>query len=130
MKTGRVVLILGDQLDRSSPALIRCDKDNDLLLMIESRQESERIWSHKARTTLFLSAMRHQALWLKNKGYRLEYIDIHHPHAVSFANALSETIKAHTPESILMVEAGEHGVQEIINKTCHQHGIALTILED
>jgi deoxyribodipyrimidine photolyase-related protein len=130
MKTGRVVLILGDQLDRSSPALTRCDKENDLLLMIESRQESERVWSHKARTTLFLSAMRHHAQWLKNQDYRLEYIDIHHPQAGSFVTALSETIRTYQPDELLMVEAGEHGVQEVINATCQKHHIDITVIED
>jgi len=130
MKTGRVVLILGDQLDRSSPALTRCDKENDLLLMIESRQESERVWSHKARTTLFLSAMRHHAQWLNNQDYQLEYIDIHHPQAGSFTSALSETIRTHCPDELLMVEAGEHGVQEVINVTCQQHHIDITVIED
>jgi deoxyribodipyrimidine photolyase-related protein len=130
MKTGRVVLILGDQLDRSSPALTRCDKENDLLLMIESRQESERVWSHKARTTLFLSAMRHHAQWLKNQDYQLEYIDIHHPQAGSFVTALSETIRTYQPDELLMVEAGEHGVQEVINATCQKHHIDITVIED
>ena len=63
-----LILILGDQLDRESAPLRQCDPQRDRCLMIEARNESERIWSHKARTTLFLSAMRHHAAWLEQRG--------------------------------------------------------------
>ena len=57
MSCRRLILILGDQLDRESAALRACDKGQDRVLMIESREESTRVWSHKARTTLFLAGL-------------------------------------------------------------------------
>jgi hypothetical protein len=54
-----LVLVLGDQLDPLSPALEDSDAGSDLVWMGELREESEHLWSHRARTALFFSAMRH-----------------------------------------------------------------------
>jgi deoxyribodipyrimidine photolyase-related protein len=55
----RWVLVLGDQLWLENPAIAAMDPATDAVLMIEAPGESEVVWSHKARTALFLSAMRH-----------------------------------------------------------------------
>ena len=60
-----LVLILGDQLSFSNPALAQFDPAQDRVLMIEAPGEATAVWSHKARITLFLSAMRHFAQELK-----------------------------------------------------------------
>ena len=62
-----LVLILGDQLDQHSCAFDGFDAAQDVVLMIEAREESTHVWSHKARTTLFLSAMRHFAESLRQR---------------------------------------------------------------
>ena len=53
-----LILILGDQLDESSAAFDGFDAAVDVVLMVEAVEESTHVWSHKARTVLFLSAMR------------------------------------------------------------------------
>ncbi|NCX89687.1 MAG: cryptochrome/photolyase family protein, partial [Betaproteobacteria bacterium] len=60
-----IALVLGDQLDLDSPVLQAC-KD---VLMVEAADESLRIQSHRARTVLFLSAMRHFADALRQRGF-------------------------------------------------------------
>jgi deoxyribodipyrimidine photolyase-related protein len=74
-----LILVLGDQLDHDVAWLKACDRQRDRILMIEAREESERVWSHKARTTLFLSAMRHYAAWLEQQGHRVDYVRIDRP---------------------------------------------------
>ena len=56
-----LILVLGDQLSFTSPALDEFDPAQDGLLMIEAPGEAKVVWSHKARITLFLAAMRHFA---------------------------------------------------------------------
>ena len=56
-----LVLVLGDQLNADSAAFDGFDPAQDAVLMVEAREESTHVWSHKARTALFLSAMRHFA---------------------------------------------------------------------
>ena len=106
----RLLLILGDQLDRQSPLLQAADKRQDVIVMLEARNESERIPSHKARTTLFLSAMRHHAAWLEAQGYRVDYTRIDRNEAASFTTALEAAIERHSAAELCMVAAGEHGV--------------------
>ena len=55
----RLFLILGDQLHPDPhPLLVDFDPARDRLLMIEAAEESTHVWSHKARSALFLAAMR------------------------------------------------------------------------
>ena len=86
--TRRIGLILGDQLDHGSTLLKEIDKASDRFMMLEVRQESTHPPSHKMRTALFLSAMRHHALWLIQRGWDVSYCTLDEPHAESFETAL------------------------------------------
>ena len=70
----KLVLILGDQLDENGAALRDFDFKVDEVMMIESIPEAQYVWSHKAKIALFLSAMRHFAVRLKELKYPLCYI--------------------------------------------------------
>jgi deoxyribodipyrimidine photolyase-related protein len=126
----KLVLVLGDQLDRESSALLGADPDRDRVLMIEARNESRRIWSHKARTGLFFAAMRHHAAWLRDRGWRVDYVDVSRPEAESFGSALRHAISKRSPQVLSMVEAGEHGVQDEIDETCADAGVEVERLPD
>ncbi len=130
MPCQKLILILGDQLSMDSPALATCNKTQDRIAMIEARYESTRIPSHKARTVLFLSAMRHHAKWLRSCDYAVDYVAIDAPEAVSFTTALVSLIKQYQPAELLMLEAGEHGVQEEIAVVCEQQRLPLKIVAD
>jgi deoxyribodipyrimidine photolyase-related protein len=125
-----LVLVLGDQLDRRSPALAGCSAADDRLLLIEARRESERVPSHRARTALFLSAMRHHAAWLEGRGFATDYLRIDHPEASSFGTGLRSVIARHRPRRLVMVEAGEHGVQQEIDRACADAGLDTEVLPD
>ena len=68
MTTRRLILLLGDQLDADSSALSDADAALDVVVMIEAQEESTHVRSHKIRTALFLSAMRHFAQDLRERG--------------------------------------------------------------
>lgn len=130
MACRKLVLVLGDQLDRESAALLDADPAQDRVLMIEARNESRRIPSHKARTALFLAAMRHHAAWLRERGWRVDYVDVGRPEADSFASALHDAIEQHQPALLSMVEAGEYGVQAEVDDTCADRGLDVERLPD
>jgi deoxyribodipyrimidine photolyase-related protein len=67
-----IAVVLGDQLDLESPALEACDA----VIMVEAAEESRRVRSHKARTILFFSAMRHFAASLRERGLTVHYRSI------------------------------------------------------
>jgi deoxyribodipyrimidine photolyase-related protein len=54
--------------------------------MVEAASESTHVWSHKARTALFLSAMRHRAAAFRQAGQAVTYLALgEHPHAPASA---------------------------------------------
>ncbi len=102
-----LVLILGDQLDEASSAFDGLDPSQDCLLMIEGAQESTHVWSHKIRTTLFLSAMRHFAETLVARGWRVDYRGLDTHGDVSLAVGLIAALEQHRPLKLIGVEPGD-----------------------
>jgi deoxyribodipyrimidine photolyase-related protein len=105
-----LVLVLGDQLDSQSSVFDGLDADSDQIWMAELREESEHVWSHKARTALFFSAMRHFANTLKQRGLPVRYLRIGAHPFTGFGDALEAAIAAERPQRLVVVEPGDHRV--------------------
>ena len=110
----RLVLILGDQLDESSSAFDDFDPKQDMVLMVEALEESTHVWSHKIRTTLFLSAMRHFADSLKQRGWSVDYRAMDTHGDKTLADGLLAAISQHQPQAVLGVEPGDLRVRQQI----------------
>jgi deoxyribodipyrimidine photolyase-related protein len=126
----QLILVLGDQLDEQSSAFDGFDPARDVVLMVEARDESTHVWSHKARTALFLSAMRHFAQHLRAKGWQVEYrqLDIHSDQ--SLAAGWQAAIEAFRPQSLVCVEPGDLRVWRLLNETAAQCKLPLDIRGD
>jgi deoxyribodipyrimidine photolyase-related protein len=123
-------LILGDQLWLQNPALLAADKKRDRVLMVEAPQESTHVWSHKARSALFLAAMRHFAEELRAQGFSVDYLKLGaHPHA-SLASAWAQQIEALQPERVSVCEPGDWRVEQALIAVCKKHKIPLNLLPD
>ncbi|HYW56030.1 MAG TPA: cryptochrome/photolyase family protein [Polaromonas sp.] len=109
-----LVLILGDQLDEDSAAFDGLDPAQDVVLMIEAREECTHVWSHKARTVLFLSAMRHFAHTLRARGWRVAYRALDVEADESLAVGLQAAIRIYDPQSVIGVEPGDMRVRRHI----------------
>jgi len=125
-----LLLVLGDQLDRRSAVLDGASPEHDRVLMIEARSESRRIHSHKARSALFFAAMRHHAGWLRDQGFTVDYYEIDSPESDSLGSALMHAIGRLRPEMLTMIEAGEFGVQQEIDRACDLAGLPGEALPD
>ena len=110
----RLVLILGDQLDEFSSAFDGFDPRQDMVLMVEAFEESTHVWSHKIRTTLFLSAMRHFAESLKQRGWSVDYRAMDTHGDKTLADGLLAAISQHQPQAVLGVEPGDLRVRQQI----------------
>lgn len=106
-----LVLIVGDQLDDASSAFEGFDATQDVILMIEAQAESTHVWSHKARTVLFLSAMRHFADTLRERGWQVHYRSMHLENDESLAAGLLAAASYHQPQKIIGVEPGDMRVR-------------------
>jgi deoxyribodipyrimidine photolyase-related protein len=110
-----LILILGDQLDAQSSAFEGFDESQDAVLMIEAREESTHVWSHKIRTTLFLSAMRHFAKILEERGWPVIYRHLDKEADASLADGLLAVIKTHSPQALIGVEPGDWRVKQALD---------------
>jgi len=72
------------------------------------------VWSHKARIVLFLSAMRHFAESLRNRGWPVSYMAIDGPApAASLASGLRASMSEHRPQRVVVCEPGELRVRQM-----------------
>lgn len=130
MTTRNLVVVLGDQLDPDSSALDGYDRARDLVWMAELPEESTHVWSHKARIALFLSAMRHYAATLDERGYRLRYLRLGQHAHVSLCDALGAEIERQRPERILVVQPGDFRVLTQLREVARSHDIELDLRDD
>jgi deoxyribodipyrimidine photolyase-related protein len=127
----RLFLILGDQLHPDPhPLLSDFNPASDQLLMIEAGEESTHVWSHKARSALFLAAMRHRAAAFRAAGLPVNYLRLgEHPHA-RLGDAVQTWLSDGDFSALVMLEAGDYRVQESLYAACAAAGKALLIRPD
>ncbi len=111
----RLIVILGDQLNRQISSLSDCDKAHDIVLMCEVWEEATYVKHHKKKIAFILSAMRHFAEALKSEGYRVQYVKLDEVcNTGSFTGEVQRAIAQHTPDQIIVTEPGEYRVLEEI----------------
>jgi deoxyribodipyrimidine photolyase-related protein len=125
MKT--LVLILGDQLDINSSALRYFDPSSDEVIMIESRNESDYVWSHKAKIAIFLSAMRHFAETLKAKKIPLTYVK---ESSLTIEEVLRQQLIEKRVKHLRCVEPGEWRLKLAIEDLARELNLNLDMLDD
>ena len=124
-------LILGDQLDRRAPFLEHIDAANDAVLMMELEGESRHVPSHVQRTVLFLAAMRHHAMWLREKGIRVQYVRLEDDgNTHSFDTEIARQVAQLSSERIVVVQPGDHRVRRLVESGAKSAGVPLELLED
>jgi deoxyribodipyrimidine photolyase-related protein len=119
-----LVIVLGDQLNLDSSVFDDFDPDQDRVWMAERRGESTHVWSHKARTALFLAAMRHFAHALRQRGYPLDYTTIDAPGPDGLLDLLDQAIAIARPRRVLVVRPGEHRLRIGVRAVADAHGVA------
>ena len=126
-----LVLVLGDQLDAESAAFDGFDPQRDCVWMAEVDEESLHVPSHQARSVLFLSAMRHFAANLRERGWHCHYRHLDDEgNTHSLAAELSAAVGLHHPVSLVMAQPGDWRVQSALVAAAGQLGLTLDIRED
>lgn len=123
----KLVFILGDQLDINSPLLKKINLKTDHIVMIESVDEAQHVWSHKAKIVIFLSAMRHFAEQLKEQGLPLFYVE-QSPNSIS--NTLRDLIIKKKFTHLVCLEPGEYRLKCEIQSLASDCNIDLEMQED
>ena len=130
MKTARhLVIVLGDQLNRDASAFDGFDPAQDMVWMAEVAAESTEPLSSKARTALFLSAMRHFEADLRSEGLRLDYTRLDEE-APSLHDALAAAIQRHRPQALVMTAPGDWRVLQSLRAVAAAEGLPLDLRDD
>ncbi len=122
---GRLLIVLGDQLDADAPVLNALDPGTDLVFMAEVPAESTRIPSHAARTALFFAAMRHHASALQTRGLLVDYRRLGQHNFPTLGAALGDAIRRHRPRHILCVWPGDYHVKSELEATATASGMSI-----
>ncbi|HEY1059580.1 MAG TPA: cryptochrome/photolyase family protein [Limnobacter sp.] len=124
------VLVLGDQLTLDNPAL-QLGKPADVgVLMVESVDESRVVWSHKARTVLFLSAMRHFADKLREGGYTVVYSTLDDTAQRTLCGTVFDLCQQHGIGRIDLMEPGEWRLEQGLVDMARQQAIEIRFHDD
>ncbi|MFO1306554.1 MAG: cryptochrome/photolyase family protein [Burkholderiales bacterium] len=129
-KQGTLLVVLGDQLDRSHPVIAELDRARDRVLFVEAHGEASHVWSHKARIALFFAAMRTFATELRGRGFDVEYLRIGtHAHA-SLGDAWRHVVARDRPSRVAATEPGDWRVLADLQRACAEHETPLDVRAD
>ncbi len=113
------VWILGDQLLTDHPALTLAEEQNDrdqvIVLMIESEARTRRFPYQLKKLVLLFSAMRHYAEQLRSSGYQVDYRI-----SSTTPRAIADHIRNHHPKEMITMAASEYagrGFQQHLTKS-------------
>jgi deoxyribodipyrimidine photolyase-related protein len=124
-------VILGDQLSLGMSSLADIDPRRDAVLMMEVMEEGTYVPHHKQKIVLVLSAMRHFAEELRQRGVAVDYVKLDAP--ANTGNLSSEVQRAaarHAPDSLVVTEPGEWRVQKMVEGWAALTGKAVEIRGD
>ncbi len=126
----RLILVLGDQLDRTASALADLDPARDQVWMCEAASEATHVPSHKARTVLFLSAMRHFRDHLRSQGISVRYRALDREADLTLEAGLTADLAVLKPARVIVTQPGEHRVLAQLQRACSDAGLPLEVSED
>ncbi len=128
---GTLVVVLGDQLDLDAAAFDGFDRSTDAVWMAEAAEESTHVWSGKARTALFLAAMRHFACELRDAGRALHYTRLEDPgNTGSLGAQLHADLKRLRPQRVVMTLPGDWRVLQAIRQATEACDLPLDLRDD
>ena len=112
----RLLYLSPDQLSLDYLSAASIDKELDAVLLIESRDDFLHVPSHKQRTTLLLTAMRHFALDLMSAGYRVAYLRLDDTNRNGdLASDLTQVVHRLGPKGVILVRPGDWRTFDVLS---------------
>ncbi len=126
-----LVLVLGDQLDEEASAFDGFDTTQDAVWMAEVTEEATHVWSAQQRTVLFLAAMRHTVLALRERGRTVHHMRLDDPaNQGSLAVQLAADIRRLRPARLVMTAPGDWRVLQALKAVAATAGLPLELRDD
>ncbi len=128
---GTLRLVLGDQLSDALPALDGIDQASDLVLMAEVVDECTYVRHHAKKIVLVLSAMRHFAERLRERGIVVAYSALDDPdNTQSLQGEMLRMVALHRPKRIVVTAPGEWRLMQDMAGWQEKAGVPVEILDD
>jgi len=122
-------LVFGDQLTHELASL-RDAQPNDVILMVEVLEEGRFVPHHKQKIALILSAMRHFAQDLRDRGLRVDYVRLDdRANTQSFEGEIGRALKRHKLKRLICTWPGEWRVLELLHRL-HDEGLCEVVILD
>ncbi|MGB0410419.1 MAG: cryptochrome/photolyase family protein [Pikeienuella sp.] len=126
----KIILVLGDQLSPDLSSLQAAGGD-DIVLMVEVMAEATYVKHHKKKIAFILSAMRHFAETLRGAGRQVDYVKLDDPENTGdFSGEIARAVKRHGASGVIVTEAAEWRVLEMMKDWEHALGVPVDILPD
>jgi len=123
--------ILGDQLSHDISALADINPARDIVLMAEVAEETTYAPHHRQKIVFILSAMRHFADELRQRGITVDYFRLDDENAPAcFTVALERTVARRRPAQIVMTEPGEWRVRDALKQWARDSQISFDLRAD
>ena len=131
MAVRNLILVLGDQLTPDLSSLAAGDPARDRVLMAELHDEASYVRHHKKKIAFVLSAMRHFADELRGLGWTVDYVTLDAPdNQGNFSDQIAHAVAGTRPERIVVTQAGEWRVAEMIGGWSERFALPVDVLPD
>ena len=126
-----LVVVLGDQLDPHAAAWDGFDPAQDHAWMAEVAEEATHVPSAKQRLVLFLSAMRHFAQTLRQRGVPLHYTQLDDPdNTGTLHDELARTLQRLRPQALVLTAPGDWRVLRQLRAAAAAANVPLQLRDD
>jgi deoxyribodipyrimidine photolyase len=126
-----LILVLGDQLTETLPAIANAVKSKDTILMAEVREEATYVKHHKKKIAFLFSAMRHFAKALRDDNFNVNYV--HYSDKNNQGDLLAQVkheLSGNDFDEVKVTMPGEHRLLKSMEQWESVLGKPVTICED
>lgn len=124
-------IILWDQLSHEISSLNGCNKSEDTIFLCETIEEATYVKHHKKKIAFLLSAMRHFALELEERGFKIKYIKIEDKNNSGFLQKEIENyLSSNKFKRIVVTHPGEYRLLEQVKSWENIFNLQVEICED
>ena len=126
-----LILVLGDQLTETLPAIANAVKSKDTILMAEVREEATYVKHHKKKIAFLFSAMRHFANALRDDNFNVHYV--HYNDENNQGGLLAQVkyaLNENTFDEVRVTMPGEYRLLKSMEQWENTLGVPVTICDD
>lgn len=128
---GRLLVLFPDQLHTAYLDAAGLDSARDAVLQMELAEDFTHVPSHRQRTALFLSAMRHFAVEIQEAGWRSAYIGFDDSSNDGTLEAqLERACQRLSPDTLRAFRPGDFRTLQALEASAERLGVELELMED